>query len=86
MQIKRYYSFKRKHPEFMKDLVPSNDYAAFTSGTVIMLPLRSTEGERIMLYHIGHRWKPNEVSLHQMFRAIILTFKLILNEPKTQVF
>lgn len=83
--MKRFYNFRREHPNICRELVPSKERAVFKSGVITPLPRRCADGARILLIEGGKRWKPRELSLEEILKGAMLALEAAMSEPKTQV-
>lgn len=83
--MKKFYVFKAKHPKWAANLYPTPLRHVFDKEVFQFLPTRSSTGSRIMIVNVGTKWNPKEVSLDDLFRAVMLSIELAMIEPKTQV-
>lgn len=84
-QIKRYYRFRQHYQNIYKDLSITKDKIALCAGLIYPLPLRTKEGCRVLIIEAGHRWKPKEVSINDVFKGLLLVLFLAMVEYRTQV-
>lgn len=83
--MKRFFKFHKNYPQYHDNLYPANDKKVFANGILAPTPLRTKEGERILIMQAGSRWNPKTVTLTDLFRAIQLSLEAAISEPKTQV-
>ncbi|KAK9878595.1 hypothetical protein WA026_022857 [Henosepilachna vigintioctopunctata] len=83
--MKKFYMFKANHPAYSENLYPSPLRHVFDHEVFVFLPTRTPEGSRIMIVNAGTKWNPKEVTLDDLFRAVMLSIELAMIEPKTQV-
>ncbi|KAI8121596.1 hypothetical protein FF38_04063 [Lucilia cuprina] len=83
--IKNYYSFKVKHADVYKDLIPSNEKNVFDHNVIIVFPNRDQLGRRVAVLELGKNWKHKKVCLDEVFKAAVLYLEAAMWEPETQI-
>ncbi|KAL3280638.1 hypothetical protein HHI36_003874 [Cryptolaemus montrouzieri] len=83
--MRKFYSFKAAHPKYGANLYPTPLRHVFDKEVFVFLPTRGPGGSRIMIANVGTKWNPKEVSLDDLFRAVMLSIEIAMIEPKTQV-
>ncbi|XP_011877591.1 PREDICTED: alpha-tocopherol transfer protein-like isoform X2 [Vollenhovia emeryi] len=82
--MQRYYRFRQTYSHLYKDLSISKDKTAMCAGMVILLPLRTKDGSRVVVVDCG-KWDPKEVSVDECVKGIIIGLFLTFVEYKTQI-
>ncbi|KAJ8684224.1 hypothetical protein QAD02_020016 [Eretmocerus hayati] len=83
--IKRFYKYKKTHPRYCENLLPSNEAPVLRAGILTPLPHRTSDGVRVILIEGGKKWKPKEISLDQFFRGVMLLLEAAVVEPRSQI-
>ncbi|XP_033207692.1 clavesin-1-like isoform X2 [Belonocnema kinseyi] len=83
--VKRYYSFKAKHPIIYANLTPSNERNIFEQDILSIMPSRDQYGRRILILEIGKKWKVHKCSLYEIIKGCILHMEAAILEPATQI-
>ncbi|KAG5886523.1 hypothetical protein JTB14_024176 [Gonioctena quinquepunctata] len=83
--VKRFYRFKIKHPKYGINITPHSVRHVFDAEVFKFLPTRTSTGARIMITNCGSKWNPKEVTLEDMFRAVMVAIEIAMLEPKTQL-
>ncbi|XP_026469370.1 alpha-tocopherol transfer protein-like [Ctenocephalides felis] len=83
--MRRYYTFKIKHPAICQNVLPSKNRIAFEQGVISFMPKRDKFGRRILIIQAGKKWIPKDCSLWDMFKALQMALLAAMDEPKTQV-
>ncbi|XP_065357690.1 alpha-tocopherol transfer protein-like isoform X2 [Calliphora vicina] len=83
--IKHYYSFKVKHANVYKDLLPSNEKNVFDHNVIIVFPNRDQLGRRVAVLELGKNWNHKKVCLDEVFKGAVLYLEAAMWEPETQI-
>jgi len=74
-QMKKYFKFRLKHPQYSVDLFPSKERAAFDQNLITILPNRASNGERILVIEIGSKYSNTFVNRYHFYSMVNFIFK-----------
>lgn len=79
-----YHSYRRDNPDLFKDLSVSSVNHIWESGALGGLKDRDKKGRAVMVAFPG-RWNPEEHSLEDMLRAMIIQLEFYIQNIETQI-
>lgn len=79
-----YHAFRRDNPCIFTDLSPSNVRHIWDSGVIGALPHRDRKGRAVMVAFPG-RWDPENHSLEDMMKAMVLQLEYLISTVETQI-
>ncbi|KAF7991276.1 hypothetical protein HCN44_002838 [Aphidius gifuensis] len=83
--MKRYFRYFKTHPRHCDNLVPKNERAIFLSRILTPCPFFAKDGSGILLLQGGKMWNPQEVSVDETFRGVLLLSNMYISKPANQV-
>lgn len=84
-KMQKYFKFKTKHKKICHNITLDSVRNVFEDDLIKYLPLRDKDGRRILYIQSGKKWNPQNVSTHDLFRAMQLSLQAAMAEPMTQV-
>lgn len=79
-----YYKFKEQNKSYYEKVRPLDLKFLGDEDIISVTPYRDQHGHRILIHRFGV-WKPNKVSVDDIFRGTIAVFELGSLEPIAQV-
>lgn len=79
-----YHTFRKDNPTIFNGLSPSNVKHIWDSGVIGALPHRDRRGRAVMVAFPG-RWEPEQHSLEDMMRAMVLQLEYLIRSVETQI-
>lgn len=80
----RYYEFREANRELHEKVRPLDMTILGEEDIIQVTPYRDQLGRRISIYTIGN-WKPNKLSIDEIFKATLIMLEIGSLEPTTQV-
>ncbi|XP_055382741.1 alpha-tocopherol transfer protein-like [Condylostylus longicornis] len=84
-RIKNFYNLKYKYGIVCDEITPNNCRQVFEKELISLIPYRDPEGRRVMFIEAGKKWKPSQVPLEEIFKAVQLLVLASMAEPMTQI-
>lgn len=79
-----YYKFRGQNKSYFEKVRPLELKSLGDAGIISVTPYRDQNGHRILIYRFG-AWKPDKISVDDIFRATIILLELGSLEPIAQV-
>ncbi|GFY57481.1 retinaldehyde-binding protein 1, partial [Trichonephila inaurata madagascariensis] len=83
-QVKAFVHLKKKNPQMFTDFSYDQTVKLITKKVVTILPWRCQDGCTIILVELDN-WNPDEVSVEELRRSLVIYFLQSLREPMTQI-
>ncbi|XP_065200308.1 alpha-tocopherol transfer protein-like [Planococcus citri] len=84
-KIKYLFHCRIKYPNYFADIIPINEKNVFQNNLLTISPQRDQHGRRVLILQLGSKWKPNQCSLVEIIRGIMLLIEGAMLEPRTQI-
>ncbi|GFQ94045.1 clavesin-1, partial [Trichonephila clavata] len=83
-QVKAFVHLKKKNPQMFTDFSYDQTVKLITKKIVTILPWRCQDGCTVLLVELDN-WNPDEVSIEEIRRSLVIYFLQSLREPMTQI-